>query len=437
MALIDRLTKGKQDPDDEMPPRDNSRDDDRTGQGLPSKKLPAMALIVIASLAVYVAFSGNPNQKAREKASQSPEAGVPQNIAQKRPSYSELRNILNDIRGHAGNLQSRVSGNNADNNQSGSDNGPDIGGKLKGLIPNADEIKRQKALKGNVAASPIIVLRSSGRNNSNGQSNSSQGMYAQQQQPMPSGSMVSGGGDSAGAGANGNIGKILSALQKHASHGAGNSAFLNKVSKMAGNSYGPTAKVLPALKGAELFPGVVFPATTITPINTQLPGTIVAQVTNTVYGRNGRIAVPAGSRLVGKYNTSITNGQTRVLAAFQRVIFPDGREIVLSNSQATGVQGASGIKANVNSHFFKMLGASLLVAFLDQGVSAAGPTQTVTSPTGTSVSSAAQTGAQVFGQTVQNVLSPYTNMRPTAVVPAGTAINVLVNKTIVMPESSQ
>lgn len=390
---------------------------DGAGRGLPSRSLPKIVGALAVGFALYVAFSG---PKAPQQAQQPAAPPSPQVNA--KPQPSQIENILNEITGKKNGKRAHGA--------TGDYGGSDASTVADDVLPSADNIKKQQAVKGNIAASNIIALR--GDESLAGQGARPQPLPAQYRQPslnVPSPQLL-GPATSVSSLPPSPYGSLYGQKQDTRPEGE---RFLSQTASEAGDGYGPQAKILPPLPGAELFPGAVLPATTITAVNTQLPGTVIAQVTQDVYGRNGRIAVPRGSRLVGRYDSQVTNGQTRVLVAFQRVIFPDGRELVLGDAQSVDQQGTAGTKADVNNHFFKLLGASLLIALLDQGVAAAGPTQQVTNPSGSVYSGVEQSGAQAFAQAGQQILQPYLSLRPTAVIPAGTSINVLVNKTVVIP----
>jgi type IV secretion system protein VirB10 len=81
----------------------------------------------------------------------------------------------------------------------------------------------------------------------------------------------------------------------------------------------------------QLRAGFVIPGTLISGINSQIPGQIVAQVSQNVFDTaTGRyLLIPQGSRLVGAYDSNPVFGQTRALIAWQRIIFPDGKAIDL------------------------------------------------------------------------------------------------------------
>jgi type IV secretory pathway VirB10-like protein len=77
----------------------------------------------------------------------------------------------------------------------------------------------------------------------------------------------------------------------------------------------------------ELRAGFVVPATLISGINSDLPGQIMAQVAQNVYDTptGKHLLIPQGSRLVGTYSSDVAYGQARVLVAWQRIVFPDGK----------------------------------------------------------------------------------------------------------------
>ena len=71
--------------------------------------------------------------------------------------------------------------------------------------------------------------------------------------------------------------------------------------------------------------GSVIPAVMVSGINSDLPGPLVAQVSENVFdSATGKsLLIPQGSRLVGVYRNASNYGQQRVQVAFQRLIFPD------------------------------------------------------------------------------------------------------------------
>lgn len=90
--------------------------------------------------------------------------------------------------------------------------------------------------------------------------------------------------------------------------------------------------------------GFVIPATMISGINSDLPGQVMAQVSQNVYDTaTGKyLLIPQGTRLIGAYSSDVAFGQERVLMAWQRLIFPDGKALDIrampgATAQATPV----------------------------------------------------------------------------------------------------
>ncbi|NKB96773.1 TrbI/VirB10 family protein [Ochrobactrum intermedium] len=81
--------------------------------------------------------------------------------------------------------------------------------------------------------------------------------------------------------------------------------------------------------------GTVIAAALITGIKSDLPGQIIAQVTEHVYDSptGSHLLIPQGSRLIGQYDSQVAFGQSRVLLVWNRLIMPDGTSIVLERLQ--------------------------------------------------------------------------------------------------------
>lgn len=222
-----------------------------------------------------------------------------------------------------------------------------------------------------------------------------------------------------------------------AGHSSQQSQWFSKNSGSAG--YGAITSTLPRLHHVALYPGSMISAVTVTRVSSQTPGQIIAQVTRTVYNDAGVVAIPSGSRLIGRYDGDISGGQSRVLMSFTRVIFPSGEEVALQGMNSTGLRGANGVTGNVHTHFWTNLGASLLVAMITDGVDSIPNPNSQTSGN-TYIgggSNPAQAGAQVMQNQANNLLAPYENLQPTITVPAGTSIRIMVNKTVLLLEKGQ
>lgn len=195
----------------------------------------------------------------------------------------------------------------------------------------------------------------------------------------------------------------------------------------AGATNVPAASVAvaPASK-IMLVQNTMIPAVTLTAINSDLPGTISAKVSEDVkdslYQRY--VLVPKGSRLIGRYSADISPGQERVLMAFSRLILPNGESVNLAGSLGVDGQGQSGLGGEVNNHWFKMFGHSLAIALIadrampDKGVK---QSSTLTSSTATRT-----VAGEVVADVAKRVLDRNTNIPPTISAPVGQRIFVSI-----------
>lgn len=115
--------------------------------------------------------------------------------------------------------------------------------------------------------------------------------------------------------------------------------------------------------------GAVIPAALITGIRSDLPGQIIAQVTEPVYDSpSGRyLLIPQGTRVVGEYSDAVSFGQRRVLLVWDRLIFPDGRSLVLGRLPGADAQGFAGLEDGVDYHWGNMAKAAGLSTILAIG----------------------------------------------------------------------
>ncbi|TGT09998.1 TrbI/VirB10 family protein, partial [Mesorhizobium sp. M8A.F.Ca.ET.213.01.1.1] len=118
-------------------------------------------------------------------------------------------------------------------------------------------------------------------------------------------------------------------------------AFLNAAADR--NTVAPE-RVVPPASPYVLQAGAVIPAALVTGIRSDLPGQITAQVTQNVYDSpTGRsLLIPQGTRVIGQYDSGVGFGQKRVLLVWNRLIFPDGRSIVLERQPGADGQGYAG-----------------------------------------------------------------------------------------------
>lgn len=174
--------------------------------------------------------------------------------------------------------------------------------------------------------------------------------------------------------------------------------------------------------------GKVIPAVLGRQINSDLPGRITAYVSSNVYDGEGRLLIPMGAALIGKYDSGVQVGQSRLMFAFERLVLPNGYSFDLPAAAGADLAGAAGMSGDVDSHFFKMFGTSLLIAVLaDRAKQPSNVAQVGTSGPVTAA-------GQVLADVSKTVLERNRIIPPTITVEQGTRINVEVVSDMVFPD---
>lgn len=210
-----------------------------------------------------------------------------------------------------------------------------------------------------------------------------------------------------------------------------NKAFMKEA---ADNGYLP--ELLKSKMGEfELTAGSVIPAVMLSGINSDLPGTIVAQTRQTVYSTNApdAVLIPQGSRLIGRYSADVAYGQERVLAAWDELILPNGSRISLRGMAAADGQGQSGIEDQVNNHFWKTWSSALLVSLLGVAAQQSQPQNQGAFNTPSGSAQAAGAAMNSLSDVSSKILQKSLNISPTLQVRPGMTFNVMVNRSIILP----
>lgn len=185
---------------------------------------------------------------------------------------------------------------------------------------------------------------------------------------------------------------------------------------------------MPPRSPYEIKAGTIIPAALVTPINSDLPGDVIGQVTVNLYDTiTGRyLLIPQGSRLLGRYNSEVLNGHDRALIAWQRLILPNGYSIVLDVMPGTDAAGVAGMSDGVDWHTKQLLGATMLSTLIALGGNLAADID----PNRRELSTVAETVAQDASRTGQRVIDRQLDRKPTIIIREGMPFNVLVNKDI-------
>ena len=174
--------------------------------------------------------------------------------------------------------------------------------------------------------------------------------------------------------------------------------------------------------------GAVIPAALITGIRSDLPGQITAQVTETIYDSpTGRILlIPQGTRLIGQYDNNIQFGQRRALLVWNRLIFPNGRSIVLERLPGADASGYAGLEDGVDYHWWDLAKAAALSTLLGVGAELA-------TDDNDRLIAAIRGGAQdTINQAGQQIIQRQLQIAPTLTIRPGFPVRVIVTKDLVL-----
>ncbi len=187
----------------------------------------------------------------------------------------------------------------------------------------------------------------------------------------------------------------------------------------------------------QLRAGFVIPGTLIGGINSASPGQIVAQVGQNIYDTaTGRyLLIPQGSRLVGSYASDTGYGQERILVAWQRLIFPDGKALDMGAMPGADSAGYAGFSDQTNHHTVRLFGSALLMSAVVAATSLSqlngnnsGGNNTGYYGQQTTAGTLNQALGQQLGQVTAQMIAKNLNIAPTLEIRPGFRFNVVVTK---------
>ena len=202
-------------------------------------------------------------------------------------------------------------------------------------------------------------------------------------------------------------------------------AFLNAAADR--RSVAPDRVAAPASPNI-LQAGAVISAALITGIRSDLPGQITAQVTENIYDSpTGRILlVPQGTRIIGQYDNNVQFGQSRVLLVWNRLIFPNGRSIVLERQPGADSEGYAGLQDGVDYHWWDLAKAAGLSTLLSIGAELA------TNDDDRLIQAIRNGGQETINDAGQQIVRRQLNVAPTLTIRPGFPVRVIVTRDLVL-----
>ena len=175
--------------------------------------------------------------------------------------------------------------------------------------------------------------------------------------------------------------------------------------------------------GNTVVQGTMIQAVTETALDSTLPGTIRAIVSEDVHSFDGtRVLIPRGARLIGRYRSDVALAQSRVMVAWDRIILPDNQTVEISafGGDALGRTGTTGF---VDTRFAQRFGSAALISLIGAlPAAAAGQIEDA------AVADVASDVGADLGDSTKDALQDYLAISPVIHVDQGTRITVMVDR---------
>jgi type IV secretion system protein VirB10 len=239
---------------------------------------------------------------------------------------------------------------------------------------------------------------------------------------------------------NGNTDVTGDSSQQIITASAGNNAIGQYSNNGQGDRWRLDSKPEPPRSPYELRAGFVMPGTLISGINSQLPGQIMAQLSQDVYDTaTGKYKLfPQGSRFVGTYSSEVAYGQARVLVAWQRLVFPDGKAMDIGAMPGADGAGYGGFEDQVDNHYLRIFGSALLMSAISAGATLSQQQNQASgfnnggffAPNAQSTLSSAL--GQQLGQATVQMIAKNLSIAPTLEIRPGYRFNIIVTKDLTL-----
>jgi type IV secretion system protein VirB10 len=183
----------------------------------------------------------------------------------------------------------------------------------------------------------------------------------------------------------------------------------------------------------QLMAGTVIAAALSTAINSDLPGQVIAEVTESLYDTvTGRfLLVPQGSRLLGQYDSQVAFGQRRVLLVWTRIVMPDGSSIVLDHLPAADTEGQAGLEDRVNWHWGKVFAGAAVSTLIGTAAELASPDRGI-GQGNTVVVASRQSLQESVNQVGQEITRRNLDIQPTLHIRRGFRVRAIVNQDLIL-----
>ena len=178
-----------------------------------------------------------------------------------------------------------------------------------------------------------------------------------------------------------------------------------------------------------LLAGTVIPVSTITAIDSGLPGIVRAQVTAQVRdsATGTRVLIPPGAMLVGTWADNPDVHAERLHVYWRKLQMPDGESFELDDTHSADLAGISGVSGTRKTRFWRTLGSAFAISLV---TNLAAREQVSGNPVEDALKRAAGNTAQTV---TERLLERDLNATPVFRIAAGTHLNVVLEQDLRLP----
>jgi type IV secretion system protein VirB10 len=179
-----------------------------------------------------------------------------------------------------------------------------------------------------------------------------------------------------------------------------------------------------------LLEGTVIETVLLNRLDGTFTGPVSCLVTTAVYSPDRQsVLVPAGARVLGAAAPVQAWGDTRLAVTFHRLVMPDGHTYSLDLFKGLSQIGESGLKDEVNRHYWQVFGASLAIGALS-GLAQYNTHGFEANTFGDTYRQAA--GASLASSSTR-ILDRYLNLLPTITIREGFRVKVYLTNDLDLP----
>jgi len=189
------------------------------------------------------------------------------------------------------------------------------------------------------------------------------------------------------------------------------------------------ARLVGPISPYTLLAGSVVPAALVTGLRSDIPGQVLAQVTQDVRDSlaGHYILIPKGARLVGQYDNEVGFGQSRILLVWSRLILPNGKSLVLEKASAADARGYAGLGGTVDNHWAGVVNAAAISTLLGIGA------QSGDIRSDSDLVRALRDGAaDSINRAGQRIVERQLSIQPTVTVREGTPVRIVLTRDLVL-----